>query len=77
MSIIHNNKWEKLDNENEELILNGIKFIRPINDNPLSLFCEKCKILISTIEDVEYIKEHNVCESCYNLYYYELKEKKD
>lgn len=77
MSTIHDKKWEKIDNETEELILNDIKFIRPTGDKPLSLDCKNCKILISSVEDVEYVKEHNVCESCYNLYYYDFEENKD
>lgn len=75
MSSVLNQKWEKIDNNEEETILNGVKFIRPIGDQPLPLDCSFCKKLISTVEDVECLKKSNLCEICYDLYYYHNKEK--
>lgn len=75
MSTVLDQKWEPLDKNEEETYFKGIKFIRPRNDNPLPLDCSFCKILVSTIEDVESLKEANVCSSCYDLYYYPNKEK--
>ena len=77
MSAITNHKWNKIDNYEEEAIIDGIKFIRPIGDKPISLDCSFCKILISTIDDVEYMKKHNICHSCHDLYYFHNKEKWD
>lgn len=77
MSTVHDQKWEKIDNYEEETIFNGIKFIRPIDSKSLPLDCSYCKVLISTIEDVECLKKSNLCEMCYDLYYYPNKEKWD
>lgn len=77
MSFVNNNEWKKIDNNEEEIIIDGIKFIRPINDNPLPLACSYCKVLVSTIEDIETLKKKNICETCYDLYYYPYKEKWD
>ncbi len=77
MSTVLDQKWNKLDNNEEETFYKGIKFIRPVGDKPLPIDCSCCRILISSIEDVEKLKEHNICQSCYDLYYYPNKEKWD
>lgn len=77
MSTVLDQKWEKIDDYEEETYYKGIKFIRPVGDKPLSLDCSFCKKLISTIDDVEKMKSKNICCSCYDLYYYPNKEKWD
>jgi formylmethanofuran dehydrogenase subunit E len=77
MSTILNKKWNKIDKNEEESFINNIKFIRPINDNPISLDCNNCKELISTVDDVESAKDKSICKLCYDLYYYPNKEKWD
>jgi len=59
-----NKKWNKIDKENETIIINDIKFIRPIDSFTISIDCPKCKILISTIEDCESMKKFNLCQEC-------------
>ena len=76
MSDITNpDKWIKIDNNYEEIVINDIRFVREIGDTALSLDCPICKKLIGCIEDVEYLKKENCCETCYNDYYYTNKEK--
>lgn len=77
MFIQDNKNWQKLDKETEELVIDNVRYVRPIDSKSISLDCEYCKILISTVEDVEHMKKSNVCESCYDLYYYPNKEKWD
>lgn len=77
MSTVLNQKWEKVDEFEEETYYKNIKFTRPVGDTPISLDCSFCKVLISTIEDVEKMKSYNICHSCYDLYYYPNKEKWD
>lgn len=60
-----NKDWIKIDNDNEEKIYNNIRFVRPINSKTYSLFCEKCDNVISSTDDMKYIKSHNCCEFCY------------
>jgi hypothetical protein len=69
------NNWKKIDNIYEEKTVNGIRYIREINDEPISLECPICKKLIYCIEDVEVMKSDNCCENCYITYYYTNKEK--
>jgi len=61
-------KWKKIDKYFEEAIVNKIRFIRPVDSNPVSLTCSKCKILISSIEDVEEMNKNNKCYTCSNNY---------
>lgn len=75
MSNINNANWIKLDKEFEELIIDNMRFIRPIGSISTSLDCPICKKLIATVEDVESIKKENSCEECYLLHYYPNKEK--
>ena len=75
MSDITNpDKWIKIDNDYEEIVINDVRFVREIGDTALSLDCPICKKLIGCIEDVEYLKKENCCETCYNDYYYINKE---
>lgn len=67
--------WHRLDNETEELILDGIKFIRPIDHKTVSIDCPVCKTLITTVEDVTSMKEIGACENCNISYYYANREK--
>lgn len=75
MSIINNNNWKKIDDENEELILNNVKYIKPINDELINIFCEICNNVISQQNDVESMRNNNCCSECFLTYYYTNKEK--
>ncbi len=75
MSIMNKKNWYRLDNETEEFIRKDIRFIRPVNHETVSIDCPCCKVLISTIEDVESVKKYDVCEECQIIYYYPNKEK--
>ena len=68
-------KWYRIDNETEETIIDNVKFTRPIGYKPVDICCSFCKKLVASIEDVEKMKEANVCNVCYDLYYYHNKEK--
>ena len=70
-----NNNWNKIDKENEEKIVGDIIFKRPIKFEYCPLYCDSCKNVISTIEDVNMMKKEKVCELCYITHYYTNKEK--
>jgi hypothetical protein len=72
-----NNGWNLIDTENEEKIKGNIVFKRPIKHEYCPLFCNTCKNVISSIEDVDMMKKENVCELCYITYYFVNKEKWD
>ena len=74
---LNKDNWHKIDNFEEEKIVDNIRFVRPINDKTLPLACTCCKKLISSIEDVEAMKEKLICYVCYELYYINNKEKWD
>lgn len=63
---IHELKWQKIDKNTEQLFLNGITFVKPINAETLPIDCPSCKKLLSSIEDCESIKEYNLCEECHS-----------
>ena len=75
MSIMDSKNWHRLDDETEEYIYKDIRFIRPIIHDTISIDCPCCKTLISSIEDVESVKECGVCQECKQKYYYQNKEK--
>jgi len=75
MSILDRKGWHKIDSKTEEKYLNGIRYVKPIDSQPLRLDCSVCKRLIATVEDVETTKISETCVSCYDLYYYPNKEK--
>ena len=66
--------WKPIDNVYEEYIEDNVRFIRKIGDKSLNIECELCKSLITTLEDVESVKEKNICAECYLVYYYPNKE---
>ena len=70
-----NKKWNKVDKENEELVVGNIIFKRPIVFEYCSPYCISCENIISTIEDADIVKKQGVCETCYITYYYVNKEK--
>ena len=70
-----NNKWNLVDEENEEIKSRGIVFKRPVDFEYCPLFCNSCKNVIATTDDVESMKKEKVCELCYITYYYVNKEK--
>lgn len=75
MSILDKEGWYKIDNNSEEKVKNGVRFVRPIVHDTVSIDCISCKKLIATVEDVEYSKISGSCESCHQLYYIPNKEK--
>lgn len=70
-------KWQKIDKYEEEQIVKGVRYIRPIDDNPVNISCSFCKNLIYTVEDVETMKKKDICYNCYDIYYIINKEKWD
>ena len=70
-----NKKWNKIDSENEELKIGNIVFKRPIVFEYCRLYCNSCGNIISSVEDADMIKKHDVCETCYITYYHVNKEK--
>lgn len=77
MSNIDNAIWNDLDKENVETFINGVQFIKPKDDITLPLTCPCCDKLVSSIEEVESIKETDVCDNCYLTHYYSNKDKWD
>ena len=63
---IHKTKWQKIDKKTEQATINNVIFIRPVNSGTLPIDCPNCKKLLSSIEDCELIKEHNLCEECFS-----------
>lgn len=70
-----NKTWNLVDKDNEESKSRGIIFKRPTSFEYCPLYCNSCKNVIATIEDVEIMKKQDVCELCYITYYYVNKEK--
>ena len=75
MSILDKKGWHRLDENHDEKISNGIRFVRQKESLTLRLDCSCCNKLISSIEDVETLKKSETCVSCYELYYVPNKEK--
>lgn len=75
MSVVDKSIWSNIDKEFEEAYVMGVKFVRPIEHNTVSLDCPICKKLLSTVEDVTSVRENDACEECYLSYYYTNKEK--
>jgi len=69
-NILKNAKWEKIDDEVEQTIINSIVYRRPIDCETINLDCNKCKNLITTIEDVIAFKEIGKCSTCADIYKY-------
>ena len=70
-----NEGWKDIDADNEEKIINNVRFVRPKKSITLSLSCQICDKPICTIEDVESLKDKGACEHCILQYYYPNKEK--
>ena len=60
--LIKNEKWNKIDENNESIVINDITFSRPINSKTVSIDCPECKVLLCTIEDCESYKKFGLCE---------------
>ena len=58
------NGWNKLDEENEEKIYNGVRYVRPINKKTYSLSCKICNNVISSTDDMQSLKENDCCQYC-------------
>lgn len=72
---IDKKEWKEIDKETEVCYINEVKFIRPINSKTTSLDCPSCKNLLNNVDDIEHVKEKDVCEICYLEFYYKNKEK--
>lgn len=68
-------KWDKIDKDTEVAKIGKYRFIRPINSKTISLDCPSCKKLLNNIDDIESVKNNDVCEECFLTYYYQNKEK--
>ena len=75
MSTVDNNNWNKIDKNLEEKMFGKIRFVRPIGYKPVGISCSLCETLIATIEDVEAMKEADICENCHINYYFCNKDK--
>ena len=56
---INKQKWIKTDNETEHTYFLGCKF----------------ETMLYNVDDIESVKNNDVCEQCYLIYYYSNKEK--
>lgn len=76
--MLDSNEWHSIDKELEEKNVRvqslKVRFVRPINSKTYPLDCQICKNVVSSIEDMEFIKTDNCCEECYLKYYYKNKE---
>tara|TARA_B100000963_G_scaffold173582_1_gene150992 strand:+ start:2743 stop:2997 length:255 start_codon:yes stop_codon:yes gene_type:complete len=75
MLSIDNAKWNKIDKETETTKIGKYRFIRPVNSKTISLDCPACKKLLNNVDDIESVKNNDVCEECFLIYYYQNKEK--
>lgn len=73
MSITDNN-WLSIDKDTEEKYHDNVRYVKPKSSKIIKIDCSFCKCLISTIEDVESMKEADICEICYSNYYSHNKE---
>jgi hypothetical protein len=74
MLSIDNVKWNKIDKKTETATIGEYRFIRPVNSKTISLDCPACKKMLNSTDDVESVKNSDVCEECYLIYYYKNKE---
>lgn len=72
---INKQKWIKTDNETEYTYFLGCKFERPINSKTIPLSCPCCNIMLNNVDDIESVKNNDICEQCYLIHYYSNKEK--
>ena len=75
MLSIDNVTWEKIDKTTEVADINNYRFIRPVDSKILPLDCPSCKKLLCHVDDIESVKNNDVCEDCFLIYYYKNKEK--
>ena len=75
MSTLDEQQWIEIDKETEIAYINNCKFVRPVNSKTISLDCPSCKILLNNIDDINSVKNNDVCEHCYLVYDYKNKEK--
>tara|TARA_Y200000002_G_scaffold350601_1_gene328034 strand:- start:773 stop:1027 length:255 start_codon:yes stop_codon:yes gene_type:complete len=68
-------KWNKTDKNTEEATIGAYRFIRPTNSKTIPLDCPVCKEMLNNIDDIESVKNNDVCEQCYLIHYYSNKEK--
>ena len=55
-------KWDKIDKETEVAKIGKYRFIRPINSKTIPLDCPSCKKLLNNVDDIESVKNNDVCE---------------
>jgi hypothetical protein len=68
-------KWNKIDKDTEVTKIGKYRFVRPVNSKTIPLDCPSCKKLLNNIDDIESVKNNDVCEECFLTHYYKNKEK--
>jgi len=63
---IHDLKWNDIDKKTKKIVLNNVVFVKPTDSENYPIDCPECKQLLSSIEDCECIKKHNLCEECWS-----------
>ena len=61
----------------KNLTINNVTYNIPEDYEKIDYYCSTCLSLIYTLEDIESCYNNSICESCYNQYYYNNKEKWD
>lgn len=67
---LNKQNWQKIDDDTEQVVINDIIYKRPITCETIGLDCDKCKNLITTVEDVIAFKEIGKCSTCADIYKY-------
>ena len=75
LNINDQKNWKKIDENTEVSFWKEYKFVRPISSKTISLDCPCCKKLLNNVEDIDSVKENDVCQTCYLDFYFINKEK--
>jgi len=75
MLSLDNAKWDKIDKDTEVAEIGKYKFIRPVDSKTLPLDCPSCKKLLNNVDDIEAVRNNDVCEECFLIHYYQNIEK--
>ena len=68
-------KWNKIDKDTEVTKIGKYRFVRPVNSKTIPLGCPSCKKLLNNVDDIESVKNNDVCEECFLMHYYQNREK--
>lgn len=63
------------DTKSSEHIINGVRYVIPEGYEKIDYYCKICSSLLYTVEDISCYKKNKACETCYDQYYYNNKEK--